>query len=325
MSSGCSSTKSSEKDQIRTGDPNFFSCLPSEQDLVSGDHREDGMRLITTVKEMKTLAQELKSGGKVIGLVPTMGYLHEGHLSLVRTSLEKTDVTVVSIFVNPTQFGPREDFSHYPRDLDRDIQILEKMGVEIVFHPEPEEMYPEGYKTYVEIPVLQTKLCGRSRPGHFRGVCTIVLKLFHIIHPELAFFGQKDAQQSIILKRMVEDLDMEVRIEVLPIVRDADGLALSSRNTYLNEGGRKAALCLWKSLSLAQSMVQRGERDPQIILQKMRGIIQKEPLAKIDYAEIVDPEELNPLSRIEGEALIAMAVYIGKVRLIDNVLVKEKE
>lgn len=283
------------------------------------------MKTITTIAEMKTQAKELKSDGKVIGFVPTMGYLHEGHLSLVRKSLEESDMTVVSIFVNPTQFGPEEDFREYPHDMERDTRILEEMGVEIIFVPKAKEVYPEGYKTYVELPELETKLCGRSRSGHFRGVCTVVLKLFHIIYPGKAFFGQKDAQQAIILRRMVKDLDMDVTIEVLPIVRDDDGLALSSRNTYLDEEGRKAALCLWKSLSAARAMIEREERDAQAVLQKMRNIIQQEPMARIDYVEIVDIEELNPLSRIEGEALIALAVYIGKVRLIDNILIQQKE
>lgn len=283
------------------------------------------MKIVTAIDEMKSLVKGTKSDGKVSGFVPTMGYLHEGHLSLVRESLEKTDVTVVSIFVNPTQFGPKEDFKQYPRAMDQDIRILDRMGVDIVFAPAAEQMYPEGYKTYVELPELQTKLCGRSRHGHFRGVCTVVLKLFHIIQPGMAFFGQKDAQQAIILRRMVKDLDMDVTIEVLPIVRDKDGLALSSRNMYLDEAGRKAALCLSRSLGVAQTMIERGERDTQKVLQTMRDIIKQEPLARIDYVEIVDTEELNPLSRIAGEALVALAVYIGKVRLIDNILVQQKE
>lgn len=283
------------------------------------------MKIITTVEMMKTEAQRLKSGRKVIGFVPTMGYLHEGHLSLVRKSLGADDVTVVSIFVNPTQFGPAEDFKQYPRDRKRDTQILDEMGVDIAFCPEADDMYPEGYKTYVELPELQTKLCGRSRPDHFRGVSTVVLKLSHIIQPDRAYLGQKDAQQAIILKKMVKDLNMDVTIDVLPIVRESDGLAMSSRNAYLDEEERKAALCLWRSLGAAQEMIAQGERDTQTILQNIRDIIQQEPMVRIDYAEIVDVEELNPLSRLEGEALIALAVYIGRVRLIDNVLVRQEE
>ncbi len=283
------------------------------------------MRIITTIDEMKKEARDLRFRGRGIGFVPTMGYLHEGHLSLVRKSIVATDVTVASIFVNPTQFGPDEDFEQYPRDMERDTQILDEMGVDIVFCPKAEEMYPKGYKTYVELPELQTKLCGQSRPGHFRGVCTVVLKLFHIIQPDKAFFGQKDAQQAIILKKMAKDLNMDVAIEILPIIRHGDGLAMSSRNTYLDEKGRKAASCLWRSLSAARTMFERGERDAQKILQEIRDILQQEPMARIDYAEIVDTEELNPLSSIDGEALIALAVYIGRVRLIDNILVRQKE
>ncbi len=283
------------------------------------------MKIVRTIAEMKKLVRELKSQKKRIGLVPTMGSLHEGHLSLVRKSLQESDVTVVSIFVNPTQFGPKEDFKQYPRDLDRDTQILEEIGVEIIFCPDVEEMYPEGYKTYVEVQKLQDKLCGQSRPGHFKGVCTVVLKLFQIVSPDVSFFGQKDAQQAIILKKMVKDLDLDVNIEVMSIVRDDDGLALSSRNAYLTPEERKAALCLSKSLGEAQAMIEKGERGAKAILNKMIDVIGKEPLAKIDYIEIVDKENLNPLSRIEGEALIALAVFIGDVRLIDNTLIQLKE
>ena len=283
------------------------------------------MKIVRTIAEMKKLGQELNSQRKRIGLVPTMGFLHEGHLSLVRKSLQESDVTVVSIFVNPTQFGPKEDFKRYPRDLDRDAKILQNMGVEVVFCPKAEEIYPEGYRTYVEVQNLQDKLCGQTRPGHFRGVCTVVLKLFQIISPDVSFFGQKDAQQAIILKKMVKDLDLDVKIEVMPIVRDKDGLALSSRNKYLSPEGRKAALCLSRSLDEAQKLIEKGKRGTNIILKRMKDIIDQEPLAKIDYIEIVDKEELNSLSRIEGEALIALAVYIEDVRLIDNALIRLKE
>jgi len=283
------------------------------------------MKIVRTIAEMKKIVRELSSQGKRIGLVATMGFLHEGHLALVRESLQESDVTVVSIFVNPTQFGPKEDFKQYPRDLDRDTQILKKMGVEVIFCPEAEEMYPEGYRTYVEVKKLQDKLCGQTRPRHFRGVCTIVLKLFQIIRPDVSFFGQKDAQQAIILKKMVKDLDLDVKIEVIPIVRDEDGLALSSRNKYLSPEGRKAALCLSKSLDEAQTMIEKGEREANTILNRMKDIIDQEPLAKIDYIEIVDEEDLNSLSRIKGEALIALAVYIGDVRLIDNTFIQLKE
>lgn len=283
------------------------------------------MKILKTIQEMKKVSAELRSSGQSIGFVPTMGYLHEGHLSLVRSSRSQADCTVVSIFVNPTQFGPREDFKRYPRDLKRDLEILEEEGVDYVFVPEVKEMYPNGYKTYVEIHEFQDKLCGHSRPGHFRGVCTVVLKLFHIIKPDLSFFGQKDAQQAVILKKMVKDLDMDGKIEVLPTVRNEKGIALSSRNEYLSPEERKAALCLSKSLKKARSMIDEGERDTEKIIRGMKEIIAEEPLARIDYVEIVGMEELDPLPQIEDEALIALAVFIGKARLIDNTIVRTKE
>jgi pantoate--beta-alanine ligase len=279
------------------------------------------MKIVTKRAEMKAIIRELKSQNKAVGFVPTMGYLHEGHLSLVRESRKRLDCTVVSIFVNPTQFGPKEDFKQYPRDFERDRALLEQEGVDYVFYPDAEEMYPEGYKTYVEVHDLQDRLCGRSRPGHFRGVCTVVLKLFQIINPDVAFFGQKDAQQTIILKKMVRDLDLDVKIEVGPTIRADDGLALSSRNSYLNPEERRAALILFKSLEEAKRMVEKGERVADQILKRMREMIEKEPLARIDYIEIVNLDDLAPLSVIKKEALIALAVYLGKTRLIDNAIV----
>ncbi len=283
------------------------------------------MKVIKKINEMKSIVKDIKSQGMIIGFVPTMGFLHEGHLSLVRESLRKADVTVVSIFVNPAQFGPREDFKEYPRDLNRDSDILKREGVDYLFTPVTDEMYPGGYKTNVEVHDLQDKLCGRSRPGHFRGVCTVVLKLFNIINPDISFFGQKDAQQEIILKRMVQDLNLEMKIEVLPIIREEDDLALSSRNTYLSQEERKAALSLSKSLKEAQSMIENGQRDSEAIIKRMIEIINMEPLAKIDYVEIVDLDKLNPVTRIEKEALVALAVFIGEVRLIDNTILRTKE
>jgi pantoate--beta-alanine ligase len=278
------------------------------------------MKVIKKIDEMRSAVSDIKSRGMSIGFVPTMGYLHEGHLSLVRESLRKADVTVVSIFVNPAQFGPREDFKEYPRDLNRDSEVLEREGVDYLFVPESDEIYPQGHKAFVEVYDLQDKLCGRSRPGHFRGVCTIALKLFNIINPDISFFGQKDAQQVIILKRMVKELHLEVIIEVLPIIREEDGLALSSRNKYLTQEERKAALVLSKSLKVAQSMMEKGQRDSAAIIKEMKEIIGREPLAKIDYVEIVDVDKLNPVAEIEKEALVAMAIFIGKVRLIDNTI-----
>jgi pantoate--beta-alanine ligase len=283
------------------------------------------MRIIRKAKEMHDAVRGEKSLGKSIGFVPTMGFLHEGHLSLVRESMQQADVTVVSIYVNPAQFGLKEDFREYPRDIKRDTEILEAEGVDYIFSPGNEEIYPEGYKTYVEVHDLQDTLCGRSRPGHFRGVCTVVLKLFNIIEPDFAYFGQKDAQQAIILKRMVQDLNLGVKIEVLPIVREEDGLALSSRNTYLDQEERKAARVLSQSLEEAREMVKNGEQDSGKVISWMREMITQEPRAKIDYVEIVDMENLNPVAKIENEALAVLAVFIGKVRLIDNTILKVKE
>lgn len=232
---------------------------------------------------------------------------------------------MVSIFVNPAQFGPGEDFKDYPLDLKKDSELLKKEGVDYLFVPEAADMYPEGYKTCVEVHDLQNKLCGRSRPTHFRGVCTVVLKLFNIVNPDISFFGQKDAQQAIIIKRMVRDFNSDVKVEVLSTVREKDGLALSSRNIYLNEEQRKAALVLSKSLREAEALVKKGERDVAVILSRMREIIGKEPLARIDYTEIVDMEELNPITRVEKQALAAVAIFVGKARLIDNTILRVKE
>jgi pantoate--beta-alanine ligase len=279
------------------------------------------MRVVRSVAEMKAVSRELRERGKRIGLVPTMGYLHEGHLSLVRECRAKSDVTVVSIFVNPAQFGPKEDLGSYPRDLERDSGMLEREGVDYIFHPEPSDMYPEGYRTYVTMEDLEDRLCGRSRPGHFRGVCTVVLKLFNIVRPDAAFFGWKDAQQVIILRRMAADLDLDVRVEALPLVRAADGLALSSRNSYLSAEERKAALVLSRSLAEARRRIGEGERDAGVISRSIAEAVAAEPLARLDYIEIADPGTLRPLERIDRDALVAMAVFIGRTRLIDNFLI----
>ena len=283
------------------------------------------MRTITRAEEMHEAVLEEKSCGRSIGFVPTMGFLHEGPLSLVRESVRRADVTVVSIYVNPTQFGPKEDFNQYPRDIHRDTVHLKNEGVDYLFLPDNKEIYPEGYKTYIEVHDLQDKLCGRSRPGHFRGVCTVVLKLFNTVNPDMAFFGQKDAQQAIILKRMAQDLNLGVKIEIMPIVREEDGLAFSSRNTYLNQKERNTALVLSASLEEARVMVQNGERDSEQIIDRMKEMVGREPLAKIDYVEIVDMENLDPVQKIENEALAALAVFVGKVRLIDNTILHVKE
>ena len=276
------------------------------------------MKVIKTVSTMKSLAREWRREGKRVGLVPTMGYLHEGHLSLVRESKGRADVSVVSIFVNPTQFGPNEDFKKYPRDLGKDSAYLREAGVDGLFYPEASEIYPPGYRTYVDIEGLQDRLCGRSRPGHFRGVATVVLKLFDIVGPDFAFFGAKDAQQVLIIKRMAADLNLDVEVVTCPIVREPDGLALSSRNAYLSSGERKAARVLSTSLRWAEKAVVAGERDAERLVAGIRSILEAEPLARIDYAEAVDPETLEPVAEIHGEVLVALAVFFGATRLIDN-------
>ena len=278
------------------------------------------MKIIKTIEEMKERSGRLKREGKSIGLVPTMGALHEGHLSLLRKSVQSMDKTVASLFVNPAQFAPDEDFDSYPRDYDRDLDMFIREGVDIVFMPERNTVYPAEYKTYVEVHDLQEKLCGLTRPIFFRGVCTIVLKLFNIINPDTAFFGQKDAQQGIIIKQMVQDLNLDVRIEILPIVRDKDGLALSSRNAYLKDTQRQAALSLSRSLKEAKIMVEKGEIGAEIIMAQIKDIIECYPEAKIDYIKIVDAENLNPLDIVRAGTLIALAVYVGKTRLIDNII-----
>ena len=277
------------------------------------------MTLVKTVAGMKALSREWHRDGKKIGFVPTMGYLHEGHLSLVRGSKARADVTVVSIFVNPTQFGPNEDLKKYPRDLEKDTAYLESMGVDCLFYPDASEIYPPGYRTTVEVQGLQDKLCGRSRPGHFRGVATVVLKLFDIVRPDFAFFGAKDAQQDLIIKRMAADLDLDLEVVTCPIVREPDGLALSSRNAYLAPAERKTALVLSRSLVWAERAVAAGERDAARLVGGIRSVIEGEPLARVDYVEAVDPETLEPVAEIRGPVLVALAVFIGSTRLIDNV------
>jgi pantoate--beta-alanine ligase len=280
------------------------------------------MKIIKTIKEMKTVLASHREQMKIIGFVPTMGYLHQGHLSLIGRARQSSDIVVISIFVNPTQFGPQEDLARYPRDLKRDEELAEQEGADYIFYPDVSEMYPEGYKTYVLVEELSKKMCGASRPEHFRGVTTIVLKLLNIIQPHCAYFGQKDAQQAIIIRRMVEDLNLDVKIEVEPIVREADGLAMSSRNSYLKAKERKAALVLYHALTLAQKLIKQGERNSSVIISQMEKFIRQEPLARIDYISIVDNRNLQELALINKEALIALAVYIGKTRLIDNITIQ---
>ncbi len=278
------------------------------------------MKIVRTIGGMKAAVRLAKKEGRTIGFVPTMGFLHEGHLSLVRACRESADVSVVSIFVNPLQFGPKEDFKEYPRDLERDRRLLEREGVDFVFQPEASEIYPAGYRTTVEVEGLQDVLCGRSRPGHFKGVATVVLKLFHIVEPNVAFFGQKDAQQAVILRKMVEDLNLDLELRVLPIVRESDGLAMSSRNVYLGKDERRAALILFHSLAEAQRMYRQGERRTGVIVARLKEMIAGEPLAREDYVEIVDCRDLSSLDLIDRDVLVALAVFIGRTRLIDNTI-----
>jgi pantoate--beta-alanine ligase len=278
------------------------------------------MKTLTSIPKMSAAVARAKAAGRTIGFVPTMGFLHEGHLSLVRESRKKADVTVVSIFVNPLQFGPREDFRDYPRDIARDSRLLRREKIDLLFCPEADEMYPPGFQTFVEVRDLQDKLCGRSRPGHFKGVGTVVLKLLDIVRPDFAFFGQKDAQQALIIKRLAADLNLGVSIEVRPIVREPDGLALSSRNTYLGPEERRAAVVLWRSLEALRQDFLGGERRAEALISRMSGLIAQEPLARVDYLAVVRPETLEPVTLIEDETLVALAVFIGRTRLIDNIV-----
>ena len=271
-----------------------------------------------TVKEVRKQVKAWKKEGLTVGFVPTMGYLHEGHQSLIKRAVEENDKVVVSIFVNPMQFGPTEDLDSYPRDLKKDSALCEATGANLIFHPEPEEMYTDGFCSYVDMSVLTEELCGLSRPVHFRGVCTVVSKLFHIVTPDRAYFGQKDAQQLAIIKRMVTDLNMDIEIIGCPIVREADGLAKSSRNTYLSAEERQAALILSKTIKLGEELVKNGETNSAVVLDAMKKQIATEPLAKIDYVKIVDALTMQQIDTIDRPILCAMAVYIGKTRLIDN-------
>jgi len=277
------------------------------------------MQVVGPILEIRALRQQL--GGSV-GFVPTMGYLHEGHLALVKQARVENFAVIVSIYVNPTQFGPREDLGTYPRELDRDLELLREEGVDIVFVPSDDEMYPPEFSSWVDVEKVTERLEGASRPGHFRGVATVVAKLLNIVQPTKAYFGQKDAQQAAVIKRMVADLNMGIEIVVVPTVRESDGLAMSSRNIYLNPGERQAATILFKALTLAQQLSQGGEKDAGKIRRQMTSLIQKEPLAQIDYVSIADAETLEELNSIDRPALAYLAVRIGKTRLIDNMLLE---
>jgi pantoate--beta-alanine ligase len=273
------------------------------------------MKVIPTVAGFKEARRKIQG---TVGFVPTMGYLHEGHLFLARRAKAENDISVVSIFVNPTQFGPKEDFARYPRDPDRDLALLERERTDLVLMPPVAEMYPPGITTWVDVENVTKTLEGAARPGHFRGVATVVAKLFNIVEPSKAYFGQKDAQQVVVIQKMVTDLNMNLEVVVVPTQREPDGLAMSSRNVYLNPEERQAAVVLWRSMNLAQGLWQKGERDAEKIRNEMVALIRKEPLARIDYVSMADPKTLDELSRIKGSALVSMAVYVGKTRLIDN-------
>jgi len=264
------------------------------------------MKTIDSISRMSTFVKMMKKEGKSIGFVPTMGYLHEGHTSLVKAARKHTDVVVMSIFINPLQFGSKEDFEKYPRDLRHDEELAREAGVDVIFYPSLKDMYPDGYATYVTVEKLTDTLCGESRPGHFRGVATVVTKLFNIVKPNVAYFGQKDMQQALIMKKMVADLNMDVDVKIMPIMREKDGLAMSSRNMYLSEAERKDATVLYQSLKLAENMAKQGERDARKILKAMEDMIKQKPAAKIDYIKAVDTKDLRDVKHVSGEVMIAL-------------------
>lgn len=276
------------------------------------------MKIAYTVEDVKSQVREWKKEGLTVGLVPTMGYLHEGHESLIKRAVAENDRVVVSVFLNPTQFAPNEDLASYPRDFEADTKLCEGAGAALVFHPEPSEMYAEDACTFVDMTAVTKELCGKSRPIHFRGVCTVVNKLMNISMADRAYFGQKDAQQLAVIRRMVRDLNMNVEVVGCPIIREADGLAKSSRNTYLSEEERKAGLVLSQAVKLGQKLVAEGEKSAAAVTGAMSELISAEPLAKIDYVSMVSWDSIEPVETIEGPVLVAMAVYIGKTRLIDN-------
>jgi len=280
------------------------------------------MKIIRSIKKMQQLAVQLKKQGKAIGFVPTMGCLHEGHLSLAKQARLDADITVMSIFVNPAQFSPNEDFKKYPRNFKRDCYLAKESGVDIIFHPSQNLMYPKGFQTYIEVEILSKYLCGKSRPGHFKGVATIVMKLFNIVNPDIAYFGQKDAQQARIIRQMASDLNMDLKIKTMPIVREHDGFAMSSRNAYLSPTQRKDALVLKNALQKAKDMINSDEIDVGKIKKQICRIINSVPSLKIDYVSVVNADTLEDIDVIRGRVLIALAVKIGNTRLIDNAIIK---
>jgi len=275
------------------------------------------MKVITEIDKMKTYARIMKKENKLIGFIPTMGYFHEGHLSLMKQARKQSDKVIVSVFVNPIQFGPGEDYKKYPRNMKKDEELAKSCGTDVLFCPKKEDMYPAGFSTYVNVERLTETLCGKSRPEHFRGVTTAVIKLFEIIKPDIAYFGQKDGQQAFVVTKMLEDLNMDITMQVLPTIREEDGLAMSSRNKYLTVSERKDASSIAKSLKLATDLINSGEEDVKKIIKKMEGALEA-PSIKIDYISIVDTENLKEVPRVRGEVLIALAAFVGKTRLIDN-------
>lgn len=282
------------------------------------------MRIVRAIKQMVQISKGIRLNKHRIGFVPTMGALHEGHLSLIRQARKENDFVVVSIFVNPTQFGPKEDFTKYPRDLNSDAKMCKNEGVDLIFAPSAKDMFPDNYKTYVEVKHLSDVLCGKYRAGHFKGVATVVSKLFNIIQPDIAYFGQKDAQQAIIIKKLTEDLNIPVEIKVMPTVREESGLAMSSRNKYLNEKEKKAAVGLHEALNKAQDLINKGKKDYQEIIRQVKAVLNKNKIKKIDYISIVDLQNLQSLSKIKGGVLVALAAWVGKTRLIDNIIINSK-
>ena len=279
------------------------------------------MKVVKTIDEVRELVKAWKAEGLRVGLVPTMGFLHEGHQSLIIKAVEENDRVVVSDFVNPTQFGPKEDLASYPRDIERDAKLCEEAGADLIFHPEPAEMYAPDYCTFVDMDGLTKGLCGKTRPTHFRGVCSVVAKLFNIVAPDSAYFGQKDAQQLAVIRRMVRDLNFDIRIVACPIIREEDGLAKSSRNTYLNAEERAAAVVLSRALNKGKALIESGEQSAAKVKDVIMEELCKEPLAKVDYVEVVDADSIEAIKELNGNVLVAIAVYIGKTRLIDNIMI----
>ena len=291
--------------------------MESRQNVPAGMEIKIKMKIVETIAEVRAQVKEWRAQGLSVGLVPTMGYLHEGHMSLIDRAVAENDKVVVSVFVNPMQFGVGEDLESYPRDMERDSALCENAGAALIFHPQPEEMYHKDFSSFVDMNTLTKGLCGKTRPIHFRGVCTVVSKLFNIVAPDRAYFGQKDAQQLAIIKKMVQDMNFDVEVVGCPIVREEDGLAKSSRNTYLSDEERKAALCLSKSVKKGMKIIKEGISAKEV-LDEMKKVINQEPLAKIDYVSMVDSLTMEDVETVDRDVLVAMAVYIGKTRLIDN-------